>query len=98
MLQQFFDQHLMIALPRDKEPMAVVSDGRGGGWVVDQAAHQRREIGRRGGYHCWGGKVDTLVTRLGRRTAIVIPTKSFQLIGDPMKAWSRCVSCLHSNV
>jgi hypothetical protein len=85
MLQQFFDQHLVIALNRDEEPMAFVADGRGGGWVVDQLADQRREMGRGGGHHCFGKRVDTPVTRLGRHDAIVIPGKSFRLIGDPDK-------------
>jgi hypothetical protein len=84
MLQQFYDQHLVIALNRDEEAMAFIADGRRGGWVADQLAHERREMGRGGGHHCFG-KRWTPVTRLGRHDAIVIPGESFRLTGDPDK-------------
>ena len=54
-MQAFFDQHAMIAVNRDEEQMTLIPYRRRRGWIVDQSAHQRFEIGRRHAHHCcWG--------------------------------------------
>jgi hypothetical protein len=72
MLQTFVSQHALIVVDRDEDPMALVPDGRGRGWIADQSAHQRYEIGRIRVCH-FGGQASTGGTRSGGVTQYSFP-------------------------
>jgi hypothetical protein len=72
MQQTLVSQHAMIVVDRDEDPMALIPDGRGRGWIADQSAHQRHEIGRIRGRHL-GGQASTAGTRSAGVTQYSFP-------------------------